>query len=69
MIGQGVSFYSYQVAYREGRLDMEGMVAEVKKLGCDGIELVPVMTPPTSYPKATEAEIAAWHEQRGLYRE
>ncbi len=67
MIKQGVSFYSYQVAYREGRLDMEGMVAEVARLGCDGVELVPVMTPPTSYPKATEAEIAAWHELMARY--
>lgn len=61
MIQQGVSFYSYQNAYRAGRLDMEGMVAEVASLGCDGVELVPIMTPPTSYPRATEAELDAWH--------
>ena len=60
MIRQGVSFYSYQNAYREGRLDMEGMVAEVQKLGCDGVELVPIMTPPCSYPLATDREIEAW---------
>jgi len=67
MMKQGVSFYSYQNAYRTGKLDMEGMVAEVAKLGCDGVELVPIMTPPTSYPKATDAEIAAWHELMAKY--
>lgn len=67
MIHQGVSFYSYQNAYRAGLLDMEGMVRAVRDLGCDGVELVPIMTPPTSYPKATEAEIAAWHELMAKY--
>ena len=67
MIHQGVSFYSYQNAYRAGQLDMDGMVHAVKDLGCDGVELVPIMTPPTSYPKATEAEIAAWHELMAKY--
>lgn len=67
MIKQGVSFYSYQVAYRENRLDMEGMVKEVADLGCDGIELVPIMTPPTSYPVAKEEEIDAWHALMDKY--
>lgn len=67
MIRQGVSFYSYQNAYRAGRMNMEDMVAEVAALGCDGVELVPVMTPPTAYPKAKPEEIDAWHELMAKY--
>ena len=67
MIHQGVSFYSYQVAYQAGQLDLEGMVRAVTDLGCDGVELLPVMTPPTSYPKAKDEEIAAWHELMAKY--
>ena len=67
MIKQGVSFYSYQNAYRAGQLDLEGCVREVARLGCDGVELVPIMTPPCSYPVATEAEIAAWRELMQKY--
>ncbi len=67
MIRQGVSFYSYQNAYRSGRMTMEDMVAEVAALGCDGVELVPVMTPPCSYPKALPEEIDAWYELMARY--
>ena len=37
MIHQGVSFYSYQAAARQGKINLEGMVAELKNLGCDGV--------------------------------
>ena len=67
MIRQGVSFYSYQNAYRSGRMTMEDMVAEVAALGCDGVELVPIMTPPCSYPKAKPEEIDAWHQLMAKY--
>jgi len=60
MIHQGVSFYSYQSAYRQGKIDLEGMVAQVQALGCDGVELVPPQTPPIAYPNPTLAQIEAW---------
>ncbi len=63
----GVSFYSYQDAFRTGKLDLEGCVAEVAKLGADGIELLPTQTPPCSYPKAEPAEIDAWHALMAKY--
>lgn len=61
MIKQGVSFYSYQESFRAGKMTLEDMVAEVRNLDCDGIELVPIQTPPSSYPKATQQEIEDWH--------
>ncbi len=67
MIKQGVSLYSYQTAYRNGTMDLEAMAAEIAHLGCDGIELLPTQTHICSYPRATEAEIAAWQELMARY--
>lgn len=67
MIRQGVSFYSYQTLYRAGQITLEQMVAEVKALGCDGIELLPTQTKICSYPIATGAEMDAWHELMAKY--
>ena len=67
MIKQGVSFYSYQTEYAAGRMSLEDMIAEVHDLGCDGIELVPTQTPPSSYPAATEEEIDRWFSLMDKY--
>lgn len=39
-IRRGVSLYSYQQEQYKGLLDLEGMIAEVRKLDADGIEIL-----------------------------
>ncbi len=60
MLKRGVSFYSYQNEWNAGRMDLEACVRAVAELGADGIELLAVQTPPTTYPNPTPAEGEAW---------
>ncbi len=64
---RGVSFYSYQVAFRTGRMNLEDCVRAVAEMGADGIELLAMQTPPATYPEAKPEEVAAWQELMEKY--
>ena len=64
----GVSFYSYQHAYRTGKLDLEGCLRALSQIpGADGVELLATQTPPAAYPYPTRAEIEKWNELLDKY--
>lgn len=61
----GVSLYSFQDDYYEGRLDLEGCIRTAAELGAEGIETIGEQMMP-GFPNLTEefyATFAGWMEQ------
>ena len=67
-IKRGVSLYSYQKEYFNGRIDLEGMVALVASSAqATGIQLLPEQMPIGAYPHAYDRDVAWWKELMAKY--
>ncbi len=67
-IKRGVSLYSYQKEYFNGRLDLEGMVALVaSSTKATGIQLLPEQMPIGKYPHTYDRDVAWWKELMAKY--
>lgn len=67
-IRRGVSLYSFQEEYGDGRLDLEGCVRTVAELGATGVEIVADQSVPGN-PEPDEAfygQWAGWMKKYGL---
>ena len=57
---RGVSFWSYGHSYRAGRLTIEGMLAEISKIGATGVEALPNINNFYPYPNYTQKDTENW---------
>ena len=67
-IKRGVSLYSYQKEYFNGRVTLENMIALVANSAqATGIQLLPEQMPIGRYPHAYDRDVAWWKEQMERY--
>ncbi len=67
-IKRGISLYSYQQAYYNGELDLEGCIATAASTGATGIELIPEQMPVGNYPNPSEADVDRWFSWMDSYK-
>jgi sugar phosphate isomerase/epimerase len=68
-IKRSVSFYSYQIAYSDGKMNMEDMIkATTQTAGAPGVEIIAEQTPVGSFPNPSERDVAHWFELMDKYK-
>ena len=64
----GVSLYSYQSLFLRKKLDIEGSMREIQKLGASGLQMLGEQTPlRPRYPRLLQSDIDHWNELCAKY--
>lgn len=64
----GVSLYSYQWLFMDGKIQFEDMLRAVAELpNADGVEVLGKTTPPTTYPDIQPGELEVWRDMLAKY--